>query len=288
MLVIFNILYYIYIFLTSNTFKIRNENHTKLQNALYNNIDNDLVMHISRTDIVEDNKHLYQIYEKINNWAYNGTESENDTRAGNINNIDDLLNKRFKMLITGIMAVKNDSSKIKNAIFSEYNISKTSNTLKASMFLYSSNDVSNNILPPFTEFRNSNLFKTIIGPLPYMNKVGKCNENDARYFCNNSYKNNKYMLSEADITIIKQRYNQLKQDVKDYITQLKNTDSVMMYRLDVIIAFLSLIIYIFIIISFVLQFFKIDLIKLIGKDQEKTLQYIISIIINVIIICIVA
>jgi len=252
---------YIYMYVGFfDTLKIRNENHKKLQDIIYKNLNEPLSEHLYKDDIIEDNIVLLQVYEKLNNWAYNGTKEENDERAGNNTNNEDLINKRFSMLITSILCIYYINKQSKDTILNKNNLLKDTNFAKSSIFMYSKKDVTNNILPQFSEFKNTKLFKSIIGPLPHMRNK-KCLSDDKRYFCDNElYKNNIYTISQEDINKIKDKYNLLRKEIKEFISGIKETDSVMLYRLDVIYSLLSAVLFFIVLIYiFALMFLNVDM-----------------------------
>lgn len=286
-IIILNIVY-IYISVAFyNTQQQRYDNHGKMQEIFYQYIDEPLSEHLFKKDLVEDNIPLVQVYEKLNNWAYNGTKEENDQRAGNNTNSEDLVNKRFRMLITSVICIYYINDTSRDIILGKTNLLKNSNFAKSSIFLYSKNDVTNNIIPPFSDFRNTKLFKSIIGPLPSMRNK-KCQADDKRYFCNNDlYVNNIYTLSQDEINKIKDKYNVLRKELKEYISNIKETDNVMLYRVDVVISLLMAIFYFMIIIYiFMWIVFDIDLYVYMMTHKEN-IQTVLNVVIILIILIVI-
>ena len=120
-----------------------------------------------------------------------------------------------------------------------------------------------------------------------MKHHNKCAKEDNRYFCKNPFENNIYTLNEKDITILKERYNKLKNDIKEYISALKDTDGVMLYKFDVILSFLSIVFYMLIFAHLILLLFGVNLFEKLAKDNFQSLQGLVNTVVMVILLCII-
>jgi len=136
-------------------------------------------------------------------------------RAGNNSNKEELINKRFKMLVTSALAVHYINSRSRLAILSNDNLELKDYYAKASIFMFGKKDET--ILPSYSDIKNTEVFKTIVAPLPHM-KYKKCNDTDKTYFCENKrdFENNIYKMSPADISILRDKYKKLKSDVNGF------------------------------------------------------------------------
>jgi len=251
--IIFNIAYYIFMLYSSNAYKTIHDNHASMQDIIYNNIDSNLLKYLNDEHVVDNNIELYQVYDKLNHWAYNGTKEENDARAGNIENSDDMLEKRFKMLVTATLAVHYINNRNKAEIMSESNLSSIGNSAKKSIFLFAKKDTP--ILPPFGDISRTDIYKVIAGPL-LKSKYRKCREEDTSYFCKNKqdFEKNIYKMKQDDLNKLKDKYNKLKSDVNTFVAKIKENDNVMSHKLNIIFASIFLVFYILLIIQIIAWF----------------------------------
>lgn len=269
--IIFNIGYYLYILYISSSYKIIYDNHNSIQDAVYNNVDNDLLKFL-----YEDSEGLNQISDKLNHWAYDGEQAQNDTRAGNTANVDDMLNKRFKMLITAVIATYYVNNRNKHVIIKDSNTRIEYNYAKSSIFLYSKKDTP--ILPPFMDFKNTDMFKAIVGPLAKL-KYKKCLEGDTTYFCANKggFAANIYRMSEKDINLLKDKYNKLKTDVNGFVAKIKENDNAMSHKMNIILASIFLILYILIIVQvFAWMIWNLSIYTSVMKNLSTFLKLILA------------
>lgn len=288
--IILNILYYLSVFSQSDIYKTRYESNKAL-NELYQNMDTNLLHHLLATDVTEDGETLTKFEDKLANWMYNGTEAELNTRIGNRNNSDDMYSKRFKILMTIVFIKHYIAPKYKKALLEYTDINDFQNN-PPDIFLYSREEMLDGVLPQNYDIvipSNSDIMNTIIGPpVRYSNKIidGKCVQDDTRYFCQKEQKQN-YVLE--GIEALNTRYTTYYKKIQAERRKIKSKDSAILYRVDVILSFLCmLIIGICLIQIFLWLFFdNIDIYEAFIIKHKSKLKTIFQVIVVVIILIVI-
>ena len=256
---IFNFLYNIISLNQQDILKTRYESNTSLQ-ELYNYIDMELLDHYLKSDVYEENlgensTHLNTYETKLANWMYNGTEAEMNQRIGK-NTDTDLNTKRYKILITTVFAKHYVNSKYKRALYAISNPSQIPDMQKPSIFLYSKDESLNGVLPSdYTTIvsNESEIMKIILGdPLTQQNintynnikTTNKCFQEDSRYLCKQDTNLTNYIATDIKtiISYFRTQYTTLYKQIQKQRIKIKSKDSAIMYRVDVILSFIFMLI----------------------------------------------
>jgi hypothetical protein len=257
-IIILNMIYYFTVFTQSDIFKTRYESHNEIQN-LYNNINLELLDLFLRSDVYEENKDHEPIFldsydAKLASWMFNGTEDEINSRIGKTDD-KELKNKRLKILMTIVFANHFVSSKYKRALFDIPNIGDLSNTEKPSIFLYSKEETLDGVLP--SDYSNilskdSETMRIILadpksGIVSKYNNIktnNKCNPDDKRYVCKDELNNYKIIDENAkeSLKYFDDEYKKIYKQIQKQRIKIKSKDSAIMYRVDVILSFIFMLI----------------------------------------------
>jgi hypothetical protein len=264
-IIIINMIYYLTVFTQSDIFKTRYEGHNEIQ-KLYNNIDLELLDLFLRYDVYEENKEQEPTFldsydAKLASWMFNGTEEEINSRIGlfKVDGTDaeneDSKRKRFKIFATIIFANHFVTTKYKKSLFDLSNLKGLSNTEKPSIFLYSKEETLDGVLPPgYSSIlsKDSETMRIILVDLKSdivskYNKIksnNNCHPDDKRYLCKNELTN--HIIPENDMPKLKQyfdtQYTTLYKQLQKQRIKIKSKDSAIMYRVDVILSFIFMLI----------------------------------------------
>lgn len=257
-IIILNMIYYFTVFTQSDIFKTRYESHNEIQN-LYNNINLELLDLFLRSDVYEENKDHEPIFldsydAKLASWMFNGTEEEINSRIGKTDD-KELKNKRLKILMTIVFANHFVSSKYKRALFDIPNIGDLSNTEKPSIFSYSKEETLDGVLPPDYSSILSNDSETmriiladpksgIVSKYNNIQNNNKCNPDDKRYVCKNELNNYNIIDENAkeSLKYFDDEYKKIYKQIQKQRIKIKSKDSAIMYRVDVILSFIFMLI----------------------------------------------
>jgi hypothetical protein len=354
--IIFNILYYLFVFSQSDVFKMRYESNEALQD-LYKEMDIDLLKYLLDNNIQEiDGERLNTIDLKLAYWMYGGTEEELDKRIGKtiaiipastqaekdasenkknaygaiqtlINgyqstdytakedilsyatnryneaattdaavdnrntdvttNVSETKKKRFKILLTVLFVKHYIGPKYKNS-FS--NIIDIQTDPLPNVFLYSKHQYLDGVLPQNYESvipNHSSTFAIIKKP-PDNFKTKKCNQGDNRYFCSTSSDLSKYTLSDTDANF-KSEYRGIYTRIQQQRRKIKSQDSAIMYRIDIILSFVFMLLLGLSLVQIFLWLFfdNIDVYETLFIRYKSKLDSIIQIIVVVIILIVI-
>ena len=264
-IIIINMIYYFTVFTQSDIFKTRYEGHNEIQ-KLYNNIDLELLDLFLRYDVYEENKEQEPTFldsydAKLASWMFNGTEEEINSRIGlfKVNGADaenkDSKRKRFKIFATIIFANHFVTTKYKKSLFDLSNLKGLSNTEKPSIFLYSKEETLDGVLPPdYSSIlsKDSETMRIILVDLKSdivskYNKIksnNNCHPDDKRYLCKNDLTN--HIIPENSMQSLKtyfdEEYKTIYKQVQKQRIKIKSKDSAIMYRVDVILSFIFMLI----------------------------------------------
>ena len=309
-IIIFNILYYLIIYTTlSDTFKARYESNKELQ-ELYENIDKDLLKDLLDNNIEEvDGVKLNTIDLKLAHWMYGGTVQQLETRIGRTNpeaaDMENTKKKRFKILLTVVFVKHYVGPKYKKELS---NITDIEEDPLPNVFLYSRSQLLDGVLPqrydkvvfgntldiinrPPEDLRNEIAAKNKSTSSP--KDITFCQNIGDQFYCGAGKDNNDFSFLDGDTLLLNQYFNknyqQVYRSIQDARRKIKSQNSAILYRIDVILSFIFMLLIGFCLLQIFLWLFfdNIDVYEIFFIKHKSKLQTIFQIIVVVVILIVI-
>jgi hypothetical protein len=306
-IIIVNILYYLIIFNTqSDTFKTRYESNKELQ-ELYENIDKDLLKYLLDNNIEEvDGVKLNTIDLKLAHWMYGGTVQQLETRIGRTNpeaaDMENTKKKRFKILLTVVFVKHYVGPKYKKELS---NITDIEEDPLPNVFLYSRSQLLDGVLPQrYDKVVFGNTLDIINRPPEDLRnaiaakKTNKDDENFCKnigdqFYCGAGNKNNDFSFLDGNTLLLNEYFNknyqQVYRSIQDARRKIRSQDSAILYRVDVILSFIFMLLIGFCLLQIFLWLFfdNIDVYEIFFIKHKSKLQTIFQIIVVVVILIVI-
>ena len=296
-IILFNIIYYASVFSRSDIFETRYESNKELQ-GLYDEMDKSLLTYLLNNDIIEfEGVTLNTIDLKLARWMYGETEKELDKRIGNTSNIEETKKLRFKILLTVVFVKHYAGLKYKKELSKITDIEADP---LPNVFLHSKSQLLDGVLPQnFKSILSDSTINIIKGPTQYYKDKQKTDcdkdkdEKDKRYFCKSTETANAnaydLTLSSSNIdSYFNTEYRKVYKRVQEARRKIRSKDSVMLYKIDIILAFIFMLLIGLCLIQIVLWIFNnIDVYEMFFIKYKSKLQTIFQIIVVIVILIVI-